>query len=217
MSAKLTFPRFAGGAYWKGAFASVLAVFSFPLAAQPTATDVQLTAGVTFTGDGGLEQLEGVDGTVIATFWRPLQYETAAGPIAGRMDCRAAAGWSPFSAALFALENVHEAQEDRLSARGLTEIEREAQDGEQVRQLDVTMRGKGPLRYEVLTYIAVRTGDDIVSIRRNCVFPRRSGVSKADYRRLARLHTDFTVVLPPPASPLAKDAITLETLVEIPL
>jgi hypothetical protein len=207
-----------GAAHWKGAFASVLAVFSFPLAAQPTATeDVQLTPGVTFTGDGGLEQLEGVDGTVIATFWRPLQYETAAGPIAGRMDCRAAAGWAPFSAALFALENVHEAQENRLSARGLTEIEREAQDGEQVRQLDVTMRGKGPLRYEVLTYIAVRTGDDIVSIRRNCVFPRRSGVSKADYRRLARLHTDFTVVLPPPASPLAKDAITLETLVEIPL
>ncbi|WP_421991288.1 hypothetical protein [Qipengyuania sp.] len=200
-------------------FAALLAagLATAAVAQGPDPHEVQLTPGVTFTGDGGVERLEGVDGTVIATFWRPMQYETAAGPVAGRMDCRATAGWSPFSAALFALDGVHAAQEDRLSSRGLTEIERHEQDGEQVRQLDVTMRGTGPLRYHVLTYIAVRTGDDIVSIRRTCVFPRRSGVSKADYRRLARLHTDFTVVLPPPASPLAQDAPSLETLSEVPL
>jgi len=170
--------------------------------------------GVTFTGIGGVGEERLTDGSQVATFWRPVGFESKDGPIGGRLDCRAVARRDPFTLALFELEGAHLSEASRFERNRWSEIERTKEDGPNVHVLDVVMRRSEPARYGVMTYIAVRTGDDVVSIRRLCSFIRGEGAWRPDYKSLVRRYTGFDITLPPPSSadPLATP--TLENMID---
>ena len=67
----------------------------------------------------------------------------------------------------------------------------------------------------MLTYVAVRTGSDLVSIRQSCTFLRDGRVYRQDFMRYVDRHTSFVIVLPPPASADPLTAPTLDSLVDI--
>jgi hypothetical protein len=174
---------------------------------------VELLPGVAFEGDGGVGQERGPDGLVVATFWRPVRFGTEGEPIGGRMDCRAAARRDPFSLALFELEATHAGEASRLESERWSEIERSKDYRPDVRVLDVVMRRSNPARYGVMTYIAARTDDDVVSIRRLCTFIRGNGAWRPDYRAMIHRYTAFALDLSPPNSTDPLVTPTLENLI----
>ncbi|WP_151974484.1 hypothetical protein [Erythrobacter sp. EC-HK427] len=187
-----------------------------PAAAQDiTPVSVQLMEGVAFIGEGGVELQSGVDDTAVASFWRPLQYNHQGEVLAGRMECRAAAKREPYRAALYQLEQVHAANLAQERLRGFEELDTRSAPGDVVSRLDVMGRRTSPLRYQVLTYVAVRTGSDLVSIRQSCTFLRDGRVYRQDFMRYVDRHTSFVIVLPPPASADPLTAPTLDSLVDI--
>ena len=202
------------------AFPTVLAFGAGFLSAQAVAAQeiapvaVDLIPGVVFAGAGGVELEEGPDGTPIATFWRPLQFERGGELLAGRMQCRAAAQREPYRAALFQLEQAHAARVEQGQLDGLEEIDTRSQPGDIVSRLDVAARASNPRRYEVLTYIAVRTGAELVNIRQTCQFLRDGNVYRQDFFRFVDRHTSFMLALPPPDVPDPATALSLDSLTD---
>jgi hypothetical protein len=196
--------------------ALLLLAATTPAAAQPAPSKgVELIPGVTFTGDGGLDAAQGPNGEVVATLWRPVQFGPADQPLAGRMDCRAAAWREPFSASHFDLDAVFANEEQRLARHDWKEMDRKKAYGPVTSTLDVVGRRSEPRSYIVRTYVAVRSGSDLVNLRRTCTFVRASAALRPDYIAMAARYSGFTLDLPPPATSDPLDTITPETLTDM--
>jgi len=201
---------------------SILAIGAGLMLAQPAAAQelepvaVDLIPGVVFAGAGGVDVEVAVDGTPVATFWRPLQYRHDDELLAGRMQCRAAAQRAPYRAALFALEGVHEAQVEQDRLDGFTELDTRMQQGDTINRLDVLGRRSSPRRYEVLTYVAVRTGSDLVSLRQNCQFLRDGVIYRQNFIDYVDQYTSFILALPPPDTPDPATALSLDSFTDLP-
>ncbi|TIX50148.1 hypothetical protein [Alteraurantiacibacter aquimixticola] len=200
----------------KPAFFLLAIAVATPTAAQDIApVAVDLMEGVAFVGEGGVELEEAADGTPVAAFWRPLSYRQNDQLLAGRMECRAAARREPYRAALYQLEQVHAAQVAQGRLEGLTELETRSQPGEIVSRYDVLGRRTSPRRYQVLTYIAVRTAAELVSIRQTCSFLRDGNIYRQDFFPFVDRHTSFVLALPPPDSADPYTAPTLDSITDI--
>ena len=200
--------------------AALLGLAAIALAAPSSAqvterNEVERFPGVAFGGLGGVELVESEQGYPVAKFWRPMQFGPRDNPLGGRMDCRAAARPDQFSAVLFDVEQVASADRERIEREGWSEMDRSRTYSEKLHRLDIVGRRTDPRRYVVLTYIAARAGDGLVSIRRNCTMIREPGAVRPDYLELVDRYTGFTLDLPEPAHADPLDSPSLESLVDI--
>ncbi len=194
-----------------------LALLAAPAAAQTLAPQtVTLIDGVVFAGEGAVELVPSEDGTAVARFWRPLQYSQDNGPIGGRMECRAAAQRGPFRAAMFQPPGLYAAEVKEKSLGDFTELDTRAVTGPIIRRLDVLGRRRNPLRYEVRSYIAVRTGSDLVSLRETCQFLRNGQIFRQNFFQYVDRHTSFVLALAPPDTENPAATPSLDSLTEVP-
>jgi hypothetical protein len=194
----------------------LLAMTHLAVAQEVAPASVDLIEGVVFVGEGGVQRLEAADGTPVATFWRPLQYKHGGELLAGRMECRAAARRDPYRAALFEVAGVHAAQVEEGALAGLLELDTRSQPGSIVNRFDVLGRRNAPRRYQVLTYVAVRTGADLVSIRQTCSFLRDGQIYRQDFFPYVDRHTSFVLALPPPDAIDPAMTPTFDSLTDLP-
>lgn len=191
------------------------ALIAHPSSAQRVERETaELIPGVTFVGAGAVERQEAPEGVGLVDFWRPVQFDGAGAPVAGRMDCRASAWREPFALSRFDLAGVYAAEEPRYKRGGWLEIDRVENGGGVTRTFDLVGRRDNPQRYVVLTYMAVRSGDDLVSIRRNCTLIRGEGWLRPDYRAMVARYTGFAIDLPPPTAENPLDMPSRERLTD---
>jgi len=188
-----------------------------PAHAQPTeVAAVTIFPGITFAGEGGLTLTTGPNDQPVATFWRPIQFDDDGKPLAGRMDCRAAAWLDHYRPVLFNGAAVYAEQLAQGRLDGFSELARKTTQTPQINQFDVSGRRSNPRRYEVLSFIAVRTGEHLVSIRRTCSFLRDGTIYRQDWLSLPDRYTRFIIDLPPPATAAPAQAFSLDTLTDNP-
>ncbi|WP_432200519.1 carbamoyl-phosphate synthase large subunit [Erythrobacter sp. W53] len=159
---------------------------------------VELVEGVAFQGDGGLT-LEGSEaGVPVVKFWRPVLFrEDTDAPVAGRMDCSVAAAAAEFSEEAFDLDERHEQVEKTRKRSGLRENDRQRDYSDTRRDLHIIGRRKGEREHFVLSYIAVRDGERLVDIRRNCTFIYREGAGDPDWLAYVNRYTKFRFAFEP--------------------
>lgn len=161
---------------------------------------VEIVEGVAFQGDGSVTVEGSEAGVPVVAFWRPVLFkENTKRPVAGRMDCRLAASEHTFSEALFDLNARHKVVEDRREDQGLIQEDRRKQYSEHARQLDIIGRRNAPHEHFVLSYIAVRNGDRLVDIRRNCIFIHGEGAGRPDWLSYIARYTALRFAFEPNA------------------
>ncbi|OYX65117.1 MAG: hypothetical protein B7Y88_10655 [Sphingomonadales bacterium 32-64-17] len=164
-----------------------------------------------------MELLPAGDGTsFVASFWRPLQFTKDEQVIAGRMECRAAAERAPMRATWAEQSAIYEAETRQGRLGNFNEIDTRAEGTDLMSRFDVLGRRRDPLRYEVRSYIAVRTGHELVNIRETCQFLRDGQVARQNFFTYVDRHTSFVLALAPPAEADPAAATSLDTLTEIP-
>tara|TARA_A100001391_G_scaffold173813_1_gene135997 strand:- start:438 stop:1064 length:627 start_codon:yes stop_codon:yes gene_type:complete len=189
-----------------------------PTAAQDISPQaVTLMEGVVFAGEGGVELLPADDGaTFVASFWRPLQFTKDEQVIAGRMECRAAAEHAPMRATWADQSAIYKAEDKQGNLGNFTEIDTRSNADTIISRFDALGRRRDPLRYEVRSYIAVRTGAELVNIRETCQFVRDGQIARQNFFDYVDRHTSFVLALAPPAEADPAAATSLDSLTEIP-
>ncbi|WP_137679195.1 hypothetical protein [Aurantiacibacter suaedae] len=169
-----------------------------------------------FTGEGGVELLSADDGNrSVVRFWRPLQFTKNEQAIGGRMECRAAAERAPMRATWDDHAGIYQAENKQGSLGDFTEIDTRYNGDGTISRFDVLGRRRDPLRYEVRSYIAVRTGTELVNIRETCQFLRDGQVARQNFFQYVDRHTSFVLALAPPAEADPAAAPSLDSLTEI--
>ena len=205
-------PRVAPTSFALAALFAAQSAFSQDIAPQA----VTLIEGVAFAGEGGVELQPTDDGAkFVARFWRPLQFTKDEQVIAGRMECRAAAEHAPMRANWADLEAIYRAEDQQGTLGNFSEIDTRTQASDLMSRFDVSGRRRDPLRYEVRTYIAVRTASQLVQIRETCQFLRDGQIARQNFFDYVDRHTSFVLALAPPDSENPSAATTLDTLTEV--
>ncbi|MEN7536444.1 hypothetical protein ABDJ38_04590 [Aurantiacibacter sp. DGU5] len=206
-------------------FRTVSGVLSLACGALATSVSAQdiapqaitLIEGVLFTGEGGVELLSAEDSNrSVVRFWRPIQFTKNEQAIGGRMECRAAAERAPIRATWDDHAAIYEAENKQGSLGDFTEIDTRFNGDGTISRFDVLGRRSDPLRYEVRSYIAVRTGAELVNIRETCQFLRDGQIARQNFFQYVDHHTSFVLALAPPAEADPAAAPSLDTLTEIP-
>ena len=153
------------------------------------------------TTDAGIRQdVRESDGALL-DFWRPVTFDPSTRPIGGRMDCKLGGVREDYSEALF---DIRQRYKDERAARrkgGLEDGHESYSESGNIRRLEVTGRAADPDRGYVLTYLAMRTDDELYDLRLNCEFRYlQDPGSQTDYAPIMHAHVDIGV---PAASPLA--------------
>ena len=196
---------------------AALAAATPAIAQDITPQAVTLIEGVVFAGEGGVELLPADDGTsFVASFWRPLQFTKNEQVIAGRMECRAAAERAPMRATWADQSAIYKAEDKQGSLGDFTEIDTRTDANTLSSRFDVVGRRRDPLRYEVRSYIAVRTGNELVNLRETCQFLRDGQVARQNFFHYVDRHTSFVLALAAPAEADPAAATSLDSLTEIP-
>lgn len=177
------------------------AIAACPAAAQASAAPwpaQEVAEGVTFRGDGAIG-VEASKGLPVLTFWRPVLFDDDGRPVAGRMDCRLVATEQPFTDAAFDLDARYAAEADRRADDGNKDEDRLRDYSETMRTLDVVGRRVAPHQHYVLSLIAIRDGERLVDIRRNCTFVHGSGGDRADFLSYVYRYTRLDLAFAPNA------------------